>query len=299
MSDNEPVLANSPVASVLIAQGGLSASAWIFAILTFITVLAAAVGLALATLALSVSADASRKLTVQIVDANPDIRHADTQAAAQALRGIEGVRDVQVVDDATLNRLMAPWLGQDATSADLPYPSLIDVTLGSGAAAKMPQIEAALAHIAPSARTQANADWLAPVLSTMKAFAFIAMIVVLALVTAIVAAVILATRAGFTTHRNTIDILHLMGATDQQIAALFQRRIAKEALLAAMIGTGLALLILAALMLVARTMASEFLDAGALRWWAWLALIAIPLLTTAIAHMTARRTVLSRLAQIL
>ena len=41
---------------------------------------------------------------------------------------------------------------------------------------------------------------------------------------------LLAARSGLDTHRDTIDVLHMLGSTDVQIARLFQRRIAFDTL---------------------------------------------------------------------
>ena len=54
------------------------------------------------------------------------------------------------------------------------------------------------------------------------------------------AAVVLATRGALDTHRFTIEVMHGIGATDRQIAALFQRRIAIDSLTGSLVGAALA-----------------------------------------------------------
>ena len=51
----------------------------------------------------------------------------------------------------------------------------------------------------------------------------------------------LAARAGLDTHRDTIEVLHMLGSTDLQVARLFQRRIAFDTLLGGAVGTAAAL----------------------------------------------------------
>ena len=46
---------------------------------------------------------------------------------------------------------------------------------------------------------------------------------------ATMAVVMLAARAGLEAHRGTIEVIHMLGATDRQVARLFQRRIALDA----------------------------------------------------------------------
>ena len=43
------------------------------------------------------------------------------------------------------------------------------------------------------------------------------------------AVVVLAARAGLEAHRATIEVMHMLGSTDVQVARLFQRRIARDA----------------------------------------------------------------------
>ena len=50
------------------------------------------------------------------------------------------------------------------------------------------------------------------------------------------AVVLLAARAGLETHRDTIEVLHMLGSTDVQVARLFQRRIALDTLIGGAIG---------------------------------------------------------------
>ena len=51
------------------------------------------------------------------------------------------------------------------------------------------------------------------------------------------AAVVLAARGAFDTHRPTVEIMHGIGATDLQLTRLFQRKIAVDALAGAAAGT--------------------------------------------------------------
>ena len=54
------------------------------------------------------------------------------------------------------------------------------------------------------------------------------------------AAVVLATRSALAAQRSTIEVMHGIGATDQQVTRLFQRRIAIDALIGGVAGATLA-----------------------------------------------------------
>src|SRR3546814_15653828 len=70
--------------------------------------------------------------------------------------------------------------------------------------------------------------------------------IVLLVALAMVGTVVLATRAALNTHRETIEVMHLMGATDGQISRLFERRSPFDGLLGGLLVLAAAFLVLAA-----------------------------------------------------
>jgi cell division transport system permease protein len=115
----------------LLPEGRLSGPMpWVIAIMIFLTVLAAAAALGLGGAANSLDADIGQRVTVQIVEANPDAREAQSRAALQLLQASRGVERVHRLDAAEIKRLLEPWLGSGGMEADLPVPVMIDVELG-------------------------------------------------------------------------------------------------------------------------------------------------------------------------
>ena len=119
--------------------------------------------------------------------------------------------------------------GRRGRSADLPLPALIDVDLAPGA--DPAAVAAAVKRAVPSARFIAHQTRLAPMLGTLTALQSIAALIVLLIALATAAAVVLATRGALDTHRATIEVMHGIGATDDQVTRLFQRKIALDALI--------------------------------------------------------------------
>ncbi len=281
--------------SILRDGRGMGPMPWVLAILMFITVLAAATGIGMGTTAFGLSGDLSHRLTVQIVEANPDIRHAQTQAVRAMLIRIPGVATADIVDDAALDRLVSPWLGKDGAEAGLPYPSLIDVKLSDDQSVDINALRADLQSVAPSVHVDPDMHWLGPFARLLTLMTYLAAAIVLLMMVAIAAAVMLSARAALNTHRATIDILHLIGASDSQISRVFQKRIAAEALIAGVIGLVGATVVLLGIEALVSTMSSEFLTGALLQWWAWIALAALPLLAAGIANISAQSTVMRAL----
>ena len=275
---------------------------WVLAIMVALTVIAAAAGLALANLADNASSEISGGLTVQIVEGAPAARDRQAETAVAVLRNREDVIDVRRVPDEELDALIEPWLGEDAlTGADaIPTPALIDARLsGPVTERRLEDLRAALAEAAPAARVDAQAAWLAPVFDAIRSLQWLAigLVVLLALTSA--AAVWLAARSALGSNRETIEIVHLLGGTDSQIARIFQRSIAVDALVGGI--AGLALGGGAALLLGGQFNALDngMVAGGGLGLWDWIVLALIPLAGVVIAVMTARYTVLAALRKML
>ncbi len=272
---------------------------WVIAIMMFLTVLAAAAGLGLAGAASRLDTQIGTRITIQIVEANPDSRRAQAAAAAAAIEELPGVLAVRPVPDAEVQALLEPWLGAGGLESDLPVPALIDVDLTPEAHRTLDGLRRAVAAVAPAARVDDNGQWLAPLASLIGALKWLAAGLVLLMVGATAATVVLAARAALDVHRGTIEILHLMGATDVQVARLFQRRIALDALFGGLVGFILAAFILIAIGERVSALGSELLGSATVPAPAWGILVALPALGVLLAMLVARLTILKALGRML
>ena len=275
---------------------------WVIAIMIALTVMAAAAGLALSNLARNASAEIAGGITVQIVEAAPAERDRQTEVALALLTNRDDVAEVRRVPDAELESLIEPWLGEAAGSADeaIPIPALIDARLrGPVTGRRLEALRAELIASVPSAKIDAQAGWLAPVFQAISSLQWLAIGLVVLLAATSAAAVWLAARSALGSNRDTIEIVHLLGGTDGQIARIFQRSIAVDALVGGVVGLLLGLI---ALFLLGRQFAalgSGMVAGGGLGVADWLTIGAIPLAGVLIAMLTARVTVLAALRRML
>jgi cell division transport system permease protein len=272
---------------------------WVIAIMMFLTVLAAAAGLRLGSAAASLGANIGSRLTVQVVQPNPDLRESEANAAVAALERQPAVRSVRRLDAEEMRRLLEPWLGPGGLDADIPVPAMIDVNLARPSPEALASLRAAVAAVAPSARVDDNGQWLAPVARLIGSLKWLSAGLVLLMIGATGATVVLAARAALDTHRSTIEVLHLMGATDVQVARLFQRRIALDALFGGAVGLLLAAFVMLLIGNRIAALGSELLGASEMPLGSWLALIALPALGVLLAMLVARLTILRALGRML
>lgn len=274
---------------------------WVIAIMVLLTVVAAAGGLALTNLAGQASADLAGGITVQVVSASPEERARQANDALAVLRETPGVSDVRLVPAAEVDALVEPWLGRTSGDADaLPIPALIDARLdGAVSQARLTELRARLAKVAPKARVDAQAGWLEPVFGAIEALGWLALALVGLLAVTTSAAVLLAARTALNSHRDTIEVVHMLGGTDRQIARIFQRSIAIDAAAGGFLGLMLALTVILALGQRFAALGSGLVGGARLEWSDWVLLAAVPVAVVILATLTARMAVLRALRQIL
>jgi cell division transport system permease protein len=293
-------VADTPEARRVLPEGRFAGPMpWVIAIMIFLAVLAAAAGLAIGRATSGMQGDLAGRVTVQIVEANPDVRARQRVAVTQALRRSANVVEATEVGDAQVRSLLTPWLGAEGLDDEVPVPALIDATLRDASPVAVGELERMAKGVAPSVRIDRHADWLGPVARLLDTLGWLALGLVLMTAAAAAAAVILGSRAAMDQHRATIDVMHLMGATDRQIARLFERRVAQDAISGAGLGFAVAIAVMIIVGWRIREVGAALIASGTLGWLDWLIVAAIPIAGVLLAIYSARFTVLRALARIL
>ena len=288
-------------ASQLLPQGSLAGPVpWVIAIMVALTVVATAAGLALSNLANGARAELSGGATVQVVQADPGDRERQAQRVEEVLAEFPEVASIRQIPENELEQLLEPWLGAGVDSEAVPVPALIDVRLREEATPdKLRRMRAALLQVAPDARIDAQSTWLRPVFSAIASLQCLAIALVVLLAITSTAAVFLAARSALGSNRDTIEIVHLLGGTDTQIARVFQRTVAFDATLGGAVGLVLGM---GAVLFLGRQFAaldSGMVGGGGLGVLDWIAIAAVPIITVALAMLTARMTVVLALRKML
>lgn len=260
----------------------------LIAIMTFVMVVVAAAGLALGNAASVVRTGVENRYSIQIADGA-----ARAPTAVAAARSAPGVARVEQVPPDDLRRTLERWLGPAGAEADLPIPAIIDVDLGPGA--DPAAIKSAVERAVPGARFIAHRSSLEPLLDALTGLTRLAFGLVLLIALASAAAIVLAARGALDTHRGTIEVMHGIGATDRQVARLFVRQIAFDALLGGIAGAAIAGLIIA-LILGGASLATTLTGAPLLGWGDALLLALLPVLVAILATLVARAALLRALS---
>lgn len=264
---------------------------WVVAIMSFSILIIAAAGLALANSAGQFGRSTEARYSIEVP--------AGSERLGQLLdstRRLRGTANVTAVPESEMRDTLRRWLGPLADSRELPVPALVNFDLERGADAD--RMRKQILKIEPNASVASHSDALAPLLRSLRMLQWVALTLVVLLAVAASAAVVLAARAALDTHRTTIEVLHGIGATDEQITGLFQRKIAIDALAGSLIGAIAAGLVLA--LLAAGSAFLGQLTGGATLGRPDIALLMLlPLALTALATLVARSAVIARLRRAL
>ena len=266
---------------------------YVIAIMTFAMTVVAAAGLALANAAGIVAGAVEHRYVLQL----PDGTDGKLDAAVSAARTVRGVTGVEAVPEAELRRTLEKWLGPGGIGEDLPVPALIHLELNSGTDAD--QVGALLGRAVPGARFIAEQATVQPLLGSLRALRWLAIALVLLMAAATSAAVVLAARGALDTHRSTIEIMHGIGATDEQVALLFQRKIALDAMVGALAGAIAAALALLLIGGGGLALASDLTGGPPLGSSDFLLLSLLPIAAVVLATLVARFAVLSALHKVI
>ena len=282
-----PILPLSPAPGLM---------AWVIAIMIFLCGLSLAAGLAITDATRNLAGELDRSLTIQIAEPNPDTRARQASAVAQAIAGIEGVAAVRVIPLTELSAMLEPWLGSGLAASDLPIPALIDVKLDQATPAMVGKIRTTAQALSPAARIDDHSGALGPLASLLSSLRGLAATVALLVMLAAVAVVALATRSSLNTHMATIEVMHLIGARDEQIARIFRAKAGMDGLIGGGVGIAAAALVILMVGDRAAALGSGLLAAGSIGTMAWVAMLALPLLAGLLALVTAHFTVVRLLA---
>ncbi len=208
--------------------------------------------------------------------------------AAEALAGLPGVVEARALEREKAYELIRPWLGDVADLDDLPVPRLVAVSLDRKNPATAAVLDKALKGQGLDAVVDDHSIWIKDIRHAAGVVRATALAIFALIAAAAAAVVMFATRAGLTARRDVVEVLHLAGAEDRQIANLFELRFARVAAISGAIGAAAAAALGGGLRLMGG--GQGITPALPIAWIDLLAVLPCPVLAALVAAFAARLT---------
>ncbi|MCW5724756.1 MAG: hypothetical protein KIS81_07340 [Maricaulaceae bacterium] len=170
------------------------------------------------------TADLRGAMTVQVRPQEGRDPDADAAEAARIAQTLPEVASAEARSREEAEALLRPWLGAAGLPDDLPAPRIVDVRLRSGAGPPAAALAAALEETGISAAVDDHARWAEALDRAARTARLLALALLAVIAVAAAAAIAFAARASLAARLGVAETLHLSGADDSYIAALFQRR---------------------------------------------------------------------------
>lgn len=208
--------------------------------------------------------------------------------AAEALAAVPGVAEARALEKEKAYELIKPWLGDVSDLEDLPVPRLVAVSLERKRPATAASLDRALKGQGLDAVVDDHQVWIKDIRRAAGVVRASGAAIFLLIASAAAAVVAFATRAGLAARRDVVEVLHLTGAEDGQIANLFELRFARVAAVSGAIGAVAAAVVGGVLRLIGG--GGGITPALPIAWLDLLAVLPCPLIAALVAAVAARLT---------
>ena len=268
---------------------------WLVALMVYLVSVAVAAAFVLDQVAGSWDHDVSGTVTIQVAPVGGDGGEAMTdarlKAAAEAVAREHGVKAVRPLDKSQTLALLEPWLGSSDVIRDLPLPRLIDVSIDPDLSIDLSAMNERIAAQVPGTSLDDHRVWLSRLIKLSRTVEALAVFTVAMIGTVTAATIVYATRTSMAVHKNTIEVLHLIGAHDDYIARQFADRAFGLGFLGGVLGLAFTVPTLSAIGWAAKRLEGGFVPHLTLNMFGFVAIAIIPGLAAMLVMMTARLTV--------
>ena len=273
---------------------------WLIALMVFLAVIAMAGILVLNSVTEQWGRGVTGTLTVQVSSAEVALEdEGRLQAILDVLASTKTIYRYEVISDKRVLELLEPWLGDISNSSDLPLPRLIDVELRPGVQLDANKLTSQINKIAPGSSVDDHQVWLKRMVNLIRTVQILATAVLFCIGFATVGTVVFTTQTELAIHHEAIEVLHLIGAQDNYIAAQFAGRALALGLTGGLLGLVLGIIILMGIGYLMGRMDGLFAPDLQLTTYHWSIVGFLPFFVAFIAMVTARMTVLRSLRQML
>ncbi|PLW78055.1 cell division protein FtsX [Cohaesibacter celericrescens] len=224
----------------------------VIAIMSFLAALTVAAVTIISDATRDWQSDISRGATIQIRQVDGIDIETELAKAITIARQSPGISSATVLSASESGALLEPWLGLDLSFDDLPIPRLIELTIDNPSAVDFVTLSKSLQQQVTGAILDNHRFWVERLRSMAETAILVGFTILLLVIAATVLTVVFATRSAMSGNKETIEVLHFVGASNKFIAGEFQRKFFTLGFKGALAGGGAAIFIFLIMQLLVR-----------------------------------------------
>ena len=189
-------------------------------------------------------------------------------------------------------------MGAAAASDQLPLPLVIDIKVDRSSGLTAEKIVRILEPRIAGVAVDDHSHWLSGFVNALRSTELVALAIVILIGLATMATIIFTTRTGMELHRQTIEVMHFVGAKDAYIARQFAVRAFKLGMGGSIIGIVCAVPTLLLMAFLIGNLDSGLIPEMHLSHVGWISIALLIPATAVLAMATARQTVTKSLSKL-
>ncbi len=270
---------------------------WVMAIMVYLSALAATGSLLLHSGFADWASSLQGRITVQITGEDRAQILLEAEDVSELLRRTPGISSVRQLEDEEISSLLEPWLGEGNITDDLPVPIMIDVETSEETYINLEALQSQLEQVSPNVYLDDHAKWLMHFYDLTYSIEYTALGILIMILIASICIVIFSTKSSMSEHKDTIAIMHLMGAHDPMIAKAYQQRFMFYGLKGGGAGLILTFITIYTFFSLLQNLSGGLIEDPSLPYFELSVLLLFPILFAALAMLTARLTVMRALGR--
>jgi cell division transport system permease protein len=203
------------------------------------------------------------------------------------IKSTDGIKSVKKLQEASMLKILEPWLSSTAIPDDFPFPTIFDVETEKDAKVDLLLLTDKLSKISQGVRIHDHANWYAPIVKISNGLCGFAIVLSILIFATVCATIIFITRKTLGVHLDTVKILQLIGANNSYIASQFKRYYFAVGCTASMISIGCSLCSILGVFLIS---SSGIFGLEIVKYL--LIAVVVPLITILLVMTTSKNTVL-------
>ncbi len=150
------------------------------------------------------------------------------------LKQTPGIKSYSVISNEETTNLLKPWIG--TFKLDIPLPRIINIETSTTALLNSSMLQKEIENYSKNIKFETYSNWMYELQTSIRAVQILLGLIVFIILITTAITISYTTQSGFNINKKVINIMHMVGATNNYIAKQFSKRMMNLALIGGISG---------------------------------------------------------------